>query len=386
MTNRITDFFKLETAGAILLIIATILALVISNSFLYEHYKQFLITPISISIADFSLNKPILLWINDGLMAIFFCYIAIEIKNKIIINDRIGWSQLSFPTIGAVGGILVPAAIYLAININHKEYYNGWAIPTATDIAFSLGVLTLLGSRIPSHLKLFLVMLAVIDDLSTIITISIFYSHDLSLTSLLMALIGTIGLFILNKAKVTKVSPYIFIGVFIWVCMIKSGVHATLTGVIVGLLLPTKAIGEHGLSPATKVEHTLIPWNNYFILPVFAFANAGVPFTGLSFSLLSETLPLGVLLGLVIGKPLGVLLFVYAGAKLKIITLPQEYKLMPFVGVAVLTGIGFTMSLFVGTLAFGEELMVRIRLGVLLGSLISACLGYFILRTYTKPE
>lgn len=320
-------------------------------------------------------------------MAIFFCLIAIEIKRKVFAAPDIGWADLALPSIGALGGIAIPALIYLGMNLGYPEYHRGWAIPTATDIAFSLGVLMSLGSRIPESLKLFLIMLAVLDDLAAIIVIAVFYTDELSLFSLGLTAIGAIALLAMNRFRVRYVIAYIWLGIFMWVCMVKSGVHATLTGVILGFALPMGIKGEHGISPSMQMEHDLKYWVTYMHLPLFAFANAGVPLAGASLDLLLGPVPMGIALGLLIGKPLGVTLFVWLGTVLKLVQLPQDVNWTQFIGVAVLTGIGFTMSLFIGTLAFGEELIMRIRLGVLAGSFLAATIGYLILRAGSpKPS
>jgi len=380
MTNRLVQFFKPETAGAVLLVVMTLAALILSNSPLYPYYTEFLTTPISIKVGEFGLDKPILLWINDGLMAIFFCLVAIEIKRKLFANPEIGWSQLTFPAVGALGGVVVPALIYVALNYGHAENIHGWAIPTATDIAFSLGVLMLLGDRVPDSLKLFLVMLAVMDDLAAIIVIALFYTHDLSLLSLALAAGGVIALLLMNRFRVKFVIAYIWVGVFLWVCMLQSGVHATLTGVLVGFALPMGIKGEHGVSPSIQMEHDLKHWVNYMHLPIFAFANAGVPLTGVSFALLAQPVPMGIALGLWIGKPLGITFFVWLATLFGWVKLPHHVNWPQFISVAMLAGIGFTMSLFIGTLAFGEELIVRIRIGVLAGSVLAGVIGYAAIR------
>ena len=384
--SLIIRFFKMETSGAIILAVFTIAALVISNSPLYPIYREILTTPISVQIGSAGLNKPILLWINDGLMGIFFCLVAIEIKRKVFAAPDISWPQLALPGIGALGGIAVPAMIYMAINANHPEYHSGWAIPAATDIAFSLGIIMLLGNRVPDSLKLFLIMLAVMDDLAAIIIIALFYTHNLSIFSLSLAAIGTIVLIVMNRFGVKYTIAYIWVGIFLWVCMVKSGVHATLTGVILGFALPMHVKGEHGVSPSKQMEHDLHFWVTYMHLPLFAFANAGVPLTGVSPGLLLEPLPMGIALGLLIGKPLGVTSLVFLGTKFKWIKLPEGATWPQFFGVAVLTGVGFTMSLFIGTLAFEESLIMRIRIGVLAGSFAAALIGYLILRASSRSS
>ncbi len=384
MPIKLVQFFKMETAGAVLLIVVTTVALIISNSPLYPVYNQFLTTPISVAFGDNGLSKPVLLWINDGLMAIFFCLVAIEIKRKIYADPNVGWRHLAFPASGALGGIILPATIFILINFNHPQYINGWAIPTATDIAFSLGILLLLGNRVPDTLKLFLVMLAVMDDLSAIVVIALFYTGKISFVSLMLTIAGTLALFVMSYFKVRFVIAYIWVGVFVWVCMINSGVHATLTGVLVGFAVPMGIKGDHGVSPSIQLEHELKHWVNYMHLPLFAFANAGVPLTGVSLSLMLEPLPMGIALGLLLGKPIGVFGFVWGAAKLKLVSLPNDLTWQHIAGVSLLTGIGFTMSLFIGTLAFGDELIVRIRIGVLVGSVVAGVLGFLYLKALFK--
>ena len=386
MTNKIIQFFKMETSGAILLIVMTALALIISNSPWYPYYNAILTTPISIYFGTAGLDKPVLLWINDGLMAIFFCMVAIEIKRKIYADPSVGWKHMAFPGIGAAGGVLIPALIYILLNYSHSEYIHGWAVPTATDIAFSLGILMLLGDRVPASLKLFLIMLAVMDDLSAIVVIALFYTGNISLMALALTVAATIILFTMNYFKVKYVIAYIWVGIFVWICMIQSGVHATLTGVFVGFALPMGIKGEHGVSPSLQMEHELKHWVNYMHLPIFAFANAGVPLTGVSLSLLLEPLPMGIALGLFIGKPLGVFSFVWGAVRIGWIKLPDDLDWQQIFGVAMLAGVGFTMSLFIGTLAFGDELLMRIRIGVLTGSFIAAVSGYMYLHYIYKKR
>ena len=382
------QFFKLEAASGIILIIITILTLLISNSSLYPLYKNVLTIPVIVQIGSFGLDKPILLWINDGLMAIFFCSVAIEIKRKILQDKNSDYktvlSQVKLPAIGALGGIIIPALIFVIINIFDHKFLRGWAIPTATDIAFSLAILSLFGSKIPPFFKLFLVMLAVIDDLVAIIIIALFYTSNLSVFSLSLAFIGLVILFILNRLKVNYIMSYVWVGAFLWVCMIKSGVHATLTGVVVGFALPITSNNQNSLSPLIIIEHELQRWVPYFILPLFVLANAGVPLSDVSFAKLLEPLSLGIALGLAVGKPLGVILFVLWAKRIDIISLPNDFDLKLFIATAMLTGIGFTMSLFIGTLAFEETLIMSIRIGVLTGSTIAAIAGGLLIATAIK--
>lgn len=379
--TAIREFMKMEAAGGILLVIAAVLALALANSPAAWLYNGFLDTPVEIQVGALVLAKPLLLWINDGLMAVFFFLVGLEIKREVLEGELSSRATASLPAIGAAGGMIVPAAIYVIINIGGGETLNGWAIPAATDIAFALGVLSLLGPRIPLSLKVFLLGLAIIDDLGAIIIIAIFYTADLSILSLLLAAGGLIGLFILNRLKVTTLTPYLLIGIFIWVCVLKSGVHATLAGVAIALFIPLKPRAPGEVSLLKDLEHRLHYWVAFGIMPLFAFANAGVSFAGLTFGTLIEPVPLGILLGLFVGKQIGVVGCVFGAVKMGWCRLPSGVSWPAFYGVACLTGIGFTMSLFIGTLAFeSTEHSAGIRLGVLGGSLLSGVVGYLVLR------
>ena len=389
MINYITSpfkwFFKLEAAGGLLLLISAMIALIISNSSYSEIYFHTLHEYIFIGINSFGLKLSILHWINDALMAIFFFFVTLEIKREFIHGELSNIKQASLPIIGAIGGMLVPALIYIFININTPETLNGWAIPSATDIAFSIGILSLLGSRVPISLKVFLTALAIIDDLGAIIIIAFFYTGDLSIKFLGLLLLTFILLLVLNNFKVKKFLPYLLLGLFLWFFTYKSGVHATIAGVLLACSIPHRE-KEHDFSLLVKLEHSISPYVVYFIMPLFAFANAGVSLEGISFNSFLAPVPLGILLGLFIGKQLGVFVFSYASIKLGIAQMPNKANWISFYGVGILTGIGFTMSLFVGNLAFinNVQYMDGVKIGVLSGSLLSTLFGYFLLLLSNK--
>ncbi len=389
MINYITSpfkwFFKLEAAGGLLLLISAMIALIISNSSYSENYFHTLHEYIFIGINSFGLKLSVLHWINDALMAIFFFFVTLEIKREFIHGELSNIKQASLPIIGAIGGMLVPALIYIFININTPETLNGWAIPSATDIAFSIGILSLLGSRVPISLKVFLTALAIIDDLGAIIIIAFFYTGDLSIKFLGLLLLTFILLLVLNNFKVKKFLPYLLLGLFLWFFTYKSGVHATIAGVLLACSIPHRE-KEHDFSLLVKLEHSISPYVVYFIMPLFAFANAGVSLEGISFNSFLAPVPLGILLGLFIGKQLGVFVFSYASIKLGIAQMPNKANWISFYGVGILTGIGFTMSLFVGNLAFinNVQYMDGVKIGVLSGSLLSTLFGYFLLLLCNK--
>ena len=379
--NALRQFLQLESSGGIILLMAAILALICDNTALSPLYQGFLNLPFGVTLGSIGLTKPLLLWINDGLMAVFFFLVGLEIKREVLAGELSSPAQASLPGIAALGGMAVPALIYCLVNYNSPEFLAGWAIPAATDIAFALAVLTLLGDRVPSSLKVFLLALAIIDDLGAIIIIAFFFTDHLSVISLGLAVIGLIGLFILNWMGVRRITPYVLIGIFIWVCVLKSGVHATLAGVAVAFFIPFKGQGDTEQSPLRRAEHGLHPWVSFGIMPVFAFANAGVSLSGLSLEVLAHPLTLGITLGLFIGKQAGVLLAVLLGVTLRLCQRPAGASWLQIYGVALLTGIGFTMSLFIGGLAFPDPaLAIEIRLGVIGGSLLSAVLGFVVLR------
>ena len=373
-------FFKLEAASGLVLLLSAIIALVISNSNLSELYFETLESYVFLGLNNFGLKLSVLHWINDVLMAIFFFFVTLEIKREFIQGELSNIKQAILPIIAAVGGMLVPALIYVYINFGNTETINGWAIPSATDIAFSLGVLSLLGSRVPISLKVFLTALAIIDDLGAIVIIAFFYSGDLSVTNLSMMLVSFIILLTFNKFGIKKFLPYLIVGIFLWYFTHESGIHATIAGVLLAMTIPHRK-KDKDFSLLIHVEHAISPYVAFGIMPLFAFANAGVSLEGLSLSSLLDKVPLGILLGLFIGKQLGVFLFSYISIKLKVAQMPNNSNWFNFYGVGVLTGIGFTMSLFVGNLAFVENMqyMDGVKIGVLTGSLLSTLAGYFLI-------
>jgi len=378
-------FFKLEAASGLVLLIAAILALIISNSNLSEIYFHSLEKYLFIGINEFGLKLSVHHWINDALMAIFFFFVTLEIKREFIQGELSNIKQAMLPIIGAVGGMLIPALFYIVINWGNSETLNGWAIPSATDIAFSLGILSLLGSRVPVSLKVFLTALAIIDDLGAILIIAFFYSGDLSIPYLSLILLSYILLLILNKFSIKIFAPYLIIGLFMWFFTYKSGIHATIAGVLLASTIPHK-VKDKDFSLLLKLEHAISPYVAFMIMPLFAFANAGVSLEGLSLGSLLAPVPLGILCGLFFGKQIGVLLFSYVSIKFKIAEVPSNSNWLSIYGVSILTGIGFTMSLFVGNLAFVEniEYIDGVKIGVLSGSLLSTVFGYLILLISSK--
>jgi len=376
----IEEFFRLEAAGGVLLVLASIVALVWANTPWHASYTGLLSVPVGVHLGSLALDKPLLLWINDALMAIFFLLVGMEIKREVLQGELSSARQAALPCVAAVGGMLGPALVYSVINWGDPVTMHGWAIPAATDIAFSLGVLALLGARAPSSLKIFLLALAIIDDLGAIVIIALFYTEDLSLLSLGLAAAGLVALLVLNLAGVRRIAPYALAGIFLWACVLKSGVHATLAGVALGFAVPLRGARDGGESPLRHLEHTLHPWVTYAILPIFAFANAGVSLGGLSLNSLIEPVTLGSALGLFLGKQIGVMGTTWTAVRLGIGSAPSGASWFQFYGLALLTGIGFTMSLFIGTLAFqAPELNDAVRVGVLTGSLVCAISGYLVL-------
>jgi NhaA family Na+:H+ antiporter len=377
------DFIRLESASGILLLVAAILAMVAENSAGKSLYDGLLGTAVEIRIGDFDIAKPLLLWINDGLMAIFFFLIGLEVKREFLAGELSDPSRVVLPVIGALGGMAIPAAIYSWINWGDPVAIKGWAIPSATDIAFALGVIALLGSRIPQSLKLFLVTLAIIDDLGAIIIIAIFYTADLSVTSLSLAAAAVVVLFMMNRRGVLQLAPYLLVGMILWAAVLKSGVHATLAGVLTALFIPYRKAPGESQTQLERMEHDLHPLVVYGILPLFAFANAGIPFEAMTIDYLLHPVPLGIAAGLFFGNQLGVFGFSWLAIKLGISKMPQDANWLQLYGIALLCGIGFTMSLFIGSLAFeqgGPDIAVDDRVGILVGSLASGILGYVILR------
>ncbi len=378
-------FFKLEAASGLVLLIAAIFALFISNSNLSSLYFNSLNEYLFIGINQFGLKLSVLHWINDALMAIFFFFVTLEIKREFIQGELSNFKQALLPIIAAVGGMVIPALFYIIINYGNAETLSGWAIPSATDIAFSLGILSLLGSRVPISLKVFLTALAIIDDLGAILIIAFFYSGELSVPYLSLILISYILLLVLNKFSVKIFLPYLLIGLCMWFFTYKSGIHATIAGVLLASTIPHRN-KEKDFSLLLKIEHAISPYVAFIIMPLFAFANAGVNLEGLALSSLLSPVPLGILMGLFFGKQIGVVFFSYVAIKLKFADLPNNSNWMSLYGVAILTGIGFTMSLFVGNLAFVEntEYIDGVKIGVLSGSLLSTVFGYFLLLLSSK--
>lgn len=386
LRNALARFFQLESASGLLLIAAAVLAMLISNSPFAHFYSSLLDVPVAVQIGALEIAKPLLLWINDGLMAIFFLLVGLELKREVVYGQLATPSQIILPGAAAIGGMLVPALVYVWFNHGDSEAMRGWAIPMATDIAFALGVLALLGSRVPTSLKLFLMTLAIIDDLGAIIVIALFYSSELSSLSLMLAGAALIGLFALNRMGVRQLGPYLLLGLFLWVCVLKSGVHATLAGVALAFFIPVKGDNpEH--SPLATLEHALHGWVAFGILPLFAFANAGVSLEGMSLQSFLQPVPLGIAAGLLLGKTVGVLGLTAIAVFTRMARLPEGANWGQLLGVAVLCGIGFTMSLFVGSLAFTPDVSPyagQDRMGILTGSLLAAVLGYVICRLSSR--
>ena len=378
-------FFKLEAASGLVLLFAAIVALLISNSSLSNLYFSTLNEYLFIGINNVGIKLSVIHWINDGLMAIFFFFVTLEIKREFLQGELSNIKQAMLPIIAAVGGMLVPALFYLFINWGDSETINGWAIPSATDIAFSLGVLSLLGKRVPLSLKVFLTALAIIDDLGAILIIALFYSGDLNIKYLTLMFFAFMVLLIINKINIKKIMPYLFIGILLWDFTHNSGIHATIAGVLLAATIPHRK-KEKDFSLLIKIEHAISPYVAFGIMPLFAFANAGVSLEGLSFHSLLNKVPLGILLGLFVGKQLGVFVFSYVSIKLRFAQMPNNSNWFNFYGVGILTGIGFTMSLFVGNLAFTENLqyMDGVKIGVLTGSLLSTLAGYFLILFTSK--
>jgi len=380
-------FFKLESATGLVLLIGAVVALILSNSDLSGYYFGVLKTHILIGTQNFGLDLSILHWINDVLMCVFFFVVTLEIKREFIHGELSRPKQASLPIIAAIGGMAVPAIIYVIINFETGNTLRGWAIPSATDIAFSIGVLSLLGKRVPISLKIFLMALAIIDDLGAIIIIAFFYSTDLQYMYLILMIGSFLALLIINKFGVKKFAPYLLIGLFLWYFTHESGIHSTISGVVLALTIPHR-IHEKDFSLLLKLEHILSPYVAFGIMPLFALANAGVSLEGISTNTLMAPVPLGILCGLFFGKQIGVFLFSYLSIKLKFAEMPSNSNWIKLYGVGILTGIGFTMSLFVGNLAFMEntEHMVGVKIGVLCGSLLSAFVGYFLLLITTNKK
>ena len=387
-TNHIQDFIKKDSFQGMVLIFVTFVALIFQNSALSSYYTGFLNTPVEIRTGALHIAKPLLLWVNDGLMAIFFLVVGLEIKREVMEGHLSSLSQIALPSIAALGGMMVPAIVFSVFNYGDEFAMRGWAIPTATDIAFALGILSLLGKRVPVSLKIFLMALAIIDDLGAIVVIAIFYTQKLSALSISVALACMVVLFILNRMGVIRKAAYMIVGVILWVSVLKSGVHATLAGVTLAFFIPLRSVGKDGksFSIAHQLEHDLHYWVAFLILPLFAFVNAGVDLRDISIDGMFSSVPLGIMAGLFIGKQLGVFGFVWIAIKLGFASLPKGSSWIQLYGVALLTGIGFTMSLFVNTLAYNDTELFSYadKLAILLGSFISGLAGYIVLRISSK--
>jgi NhaA family Na+:H+ antiporter len=379
--SRVQEFIKLETSGGVVLMIAAIFAMIIANTPLSAIYDLILGTYIKVGIGNFEIAKPAILWINDGLMAIFFFLVGLEIKREVLAGELSSFDKAILPIMAAIGGMAVPGIIFAIVNWGTPENLNGWAIPTATDIAFALGILALIGSRAPVALKIFLLAIAIIDDLGAIVIIAIFYTSELSINALAISMLGFAAAVVLNRMGIQRTAPYLLVGIIMWVFVLKSGVHATLAGVLIAFTIPLNAKdGDEAL--LYKMEHGLHPWVAFLILPVFAFANAGVNFTGIGIDDLLQPLTLGIAVGLFLGKQIGVFLATWIGVKSGIARLPENVSWKHVYGVACLTGVGFTMSLFIGSLAFTTaDVMNAVRLGVVLGSVLSGLFGYVLLKS-----
>lgn len=381
----IREFIRLEATSGIILFIATLLALMISNSPWHNAYEALFDQPVGLHFGHASLTKPVLLWINEGLMTLFFLLVGLEIKRELLEGELSGVRHAILPGLAAVGGMLVPAVIYYLINQQDPIALRGWAIPTATDTAFALAVLLLLGARIAPSLKIFLMTLAIFDDIGAIAIIAIFYTQTLS-PYLLLAATGLVAaLILLNRFNVLRLTPYLIIGTLLWLCVLKSGVHATLSGIFLAFTIPLQSKKNHD-SPAKKLESFLHPWVGFLVLPVFAFANAGVTFTEVTWNQIASPITLGIALGLFLGKQIGIFSASWISIRCGIAKLPPGVNFASLYGASLIAGIGFTMSLFIGSLAFGDTHTHVIRIGVMLGSLVSGLLGYWVLKLYSPKS
>ena len=382
MLDSFRDFLKLETTSGIILVAAAVMAMIVANSPLASLYGSLIDLPVEIRIGNFEIAKPLLLWINDGLMAIFFFLVGLELKREALEGQLSDPKEVVLPALGAVGGMIVPASIYVWINQGDDIALQGWAIPSATDIAFALAILALLGNRVSLSLKVFLVSVAIFDDVGAIVIIALFYTSGLSVAALVVAAVCLLVLWLFNRRGILEKTPYVLVGIVMWVAVLKSGVHATLAGVFMALFIPLRD-PEKGPSPLHDLEHDLHTAVAFGILPVFAFANAGISLSGLSMDHLVHPVPLGIMMGLFVGKQVGVFVFCWVGVRLRVARLPSDLRWTHIYGTAVLCGVGFTMSLFIGSLAFegtGVNLLFDERLGIILGSILSGTCGYLILR------
>jgi NhaA family Na+:H+ antiporter len=380
--KTITKYLKLEAASGIILFLFAMFAVIIDNSPFASLYEQILNAPLEIQGWDWMTAKPLLFWINEGLMSLFFLLVSLELKREFLEGELSGVNKIILPGVAAIGGMVLPALIYIGITYQHGIAMKGWAVPVATDIAFALGVLSLFGKRVPIGLKLFLMALAIFDDIGAIIIIAVVHSHHLSYISLALAFAVLVILFILNRVGVRRLTPYLVLGFLLWLCVLSSGIHATIAGVGLALLIPLRVKPKQSIQPLCYLEESLHPWVAFFVMPLFAFANSGVPLQGLTWSTLFDPVLLGIIAGLVIGKQLGVFSLSWLVIRRGWATLPKEANWLSLYGVALLCGIGFTMSLFLGTLAFQNDstsYLIEVRLGVLLGSMISGVIGAMVL-------
>ena len=384
------DFLKLESAGGVILMAAAALALVAANTGAASLYAHFVDTPVEVRVGGLQIAKPLFLWVNDGLMAIFFFLVGLELKREFLEGELSRPANVLLPAIGAVGGIVVPVAIFVALNHGDPQAMRGWAIPAATDIAFALGILTLLGSRVPVSLKVFLVSLAIFDDLGAIVIIAIFYSADLSTEALIVAAVCLLALTLMNRRQVMSVSSYVVVGIIMWIAVLKSGVHATLAGVALAAFIPMRDPDDDNHSPLRELEHDLHQLVAFGVLPMFAFVNAGIDLSGVGLDSLLHSVPLGIAAGLFVGKQVGIFALCFVAVKLGLARMPDGANWGSLYGVSILCGVGFTMSLFVGSLAFenavlDQSMIFDERLGIILGSLLSGVMGYIVLHL-TLPK
>ncbi|MEG3767436.1 Na+/H+ antiporter NhaA [Alteromonas sp. 14N.309.X.WAT.G.H12] len=382
LVSEVSYFLKRDSAAGIILMAATALALIIANTPMGYYYNQLIDMKVTIAAGTFAIDKPLLLWINDGLMAVFFFHVGLELKREVCEGELANPKDIVLPAAGAIGGMIIPVAIYLFFTWGHENAVSGWAIPAATDIAFALGIMALLGSRVPASLKIFLVTLAIIDDIGAIVIIAIFYTSNITFTALVVAAVCLPVLYLMNKRNVVDLPAYILVGIVLWVAMLKSGVHATLAGVVLAAFIPMRDNRNLSYSPVTELEHSLNSTVSFAILPIFAFANAGIDFSQINVAGIFHPVTFGIFMGLVVGKQVGVFAFSWLAVKMKLATLPNDLSFKHIYGCALLCGVGFTMSLFIGSLSFEDSGVNRIfdeRIGILGGSLVSALLGYMVL-------
>ncbi len=378
------DFINKESAAGLILIAAAIMALIIANTSLSAGYQDLLNLRIAMILGDFSIDKPALLWINDGLMALFFFLIALEVKREVMVGQFRDKQAALFPLVAAIGGMVIPALLFVGLNLGNSATINGWAVPAATDIAFALGILALMGSRAPMMLKTLLLAIAIIDDIGAILIVALFYTENIALTPLCVALIPLVGLILANRLGVASTAPYVILGTILWVCILKSGVHATIAAVITGFMVPLYVRGEE---PLERIEHALHPWVAFMVLPIFAFANAGLVFGANTLDGISSNLSLGIIAGLVIGKPIGIFGLSWLAVRIGLVNKPDGLSWMQILGLSCLAGVGFTMSLFIGGLAFSDPLLIeQLKLGVIVGSTVSALLAVVILAYAAKQR